>query len=232
MKWNRSLLVLCSLGALTLCEGCIPSGPTPPTGSASNDGGSTNLPEDMATTVVRKCKDFDSYAGVELVCWDFTDEATRNMVAEWAMTRDIVTAACWGSSSTTPMVLQGGGSVSLPGKAECSLALTGMPSISGKGVDLGGSSSVTVAMNFQVAGFSTPTTALAFTVKPGLLPEMPLGNIGGNPKDFLSYSMGFPIPTDQSSNFQSSDLKLTFSRTAAEQQIFIRSIAVLGTPRR
>lgn len=232
MKWNHSLLVVCSLGALAFCEGCIPSGPTPPSGAVSSDGGGTSMPEDMATTVVRKCKDFDSFGGVELACWDFTDEAARNLVADWAINQDIVTKACWGSSSTTPTVLQAGGNISLPAKAECSLALTGTSSISGKGIDLGGSSAVTVAMNFQVAGFSTPTTALAFTVKPGLLPEMPVGNIGGNPKDFFSYAMGFPVPADQSANFQSSDLRLTFTRSLAEQQLFVRSIAVLGTPRR
>lgn len=230
MKSKPTLLRLCGLLALSLAPACIPSGATLPSGILTADGGS-DVPDMAMPPVVRKCKDFDAFAGSELTCWDFTDDATRASVNDWAALQDVVTKSCWSASSTTPTVLQGG-NASLPAKVECSLALTGNSSISGKGLDLGGVSSVTLAMSFQVAGFANPPTQSAFFVRPGLLPEIPLGTIGGAPKDFQSSALSFPVSIDQSANFQSSDLKLTFARSLLDQQIFIRSIAVLGAPRR
>lgn len=229
MKRNQTPFLVCGALALSLTQACIPSGATLPSSITAADGGSVS-PDMAKQPVVRKCKDFDSFAGSELGCWDFTDDVTRASVNDWAMMQDVVTKSCWSPSSTTPIVLQGG-NASLPAKVECSLALTGNSSITGKGIDLSGSSTVTVAISYQVVGFASPPTTLGFSIRPGLLPETSLGNIGGAPKEFQSYALGFPVSVDQSANYQSSDLKLTFGRSLLDQQILIRSIAVLGTPR-
>ncbi len=233
MKRNDWLSIASGLWALAGITGCVlPLEPTPPSSAALSDGG---VATDLAGPA-RKCKDFASFPGTEIYCWDFTQEATRQAVIMWAANQtDVVAKNCWSSPGSA---LVGGANSSIPQGVDCQLPLTGQygsatpPSVLNKGLDLSAYSSVTVMVKYQVTGFGgVMKPPLTLLLSPGAQPEMAVGNIYATPSEFLPYGVSFSIPAGQKNNYVSAGLNLPFSKPTAGASIAMESIAVLGVPR-
>jgi hypothetical protein len=191
---------------------------------------------DVNKPEARACKDFDSYEGREIACWDFADANVRAAAASWTGKNNpaaIEPEKCWQDGATaTPSVDALTDGLIKKTDIACPLVLTAFPDAKFKdrspSIDATLYGSIAIAARYELDGetfFYGDLTLRTVGTPDSVRSLLPFRTTA--PARVTGF-VSTPIPVSPSDAYKSVGVELTFNRGDPTQHIKIHSVIVLG----